>query len=262
MKLIERTLQSKKIDRFRRFLGKSTGIYLKLKRFTPSSSEALRTTTILNDLNIKYAIDVGANTGQFAESLFDFNFKGTVISFEPVSSCYKVLKKRSKKYPRLIVPDRCAIGNIDQSIEINVTDDTVFSSILKIKDSHSSVHSKSRIVKKETVKMYRLDSIIDKYIDKNETSILLKIDTQGFEKEVLEGAKETIERIKAIKIEIPLISIYDNTKFTFYETIDFLKKNNFQPYSFNIEGVNLETGRVYTIDGLFVREFSSSNEPI
>ncbi len=102
--------------------------------------------------------------------------------------------------------------------------------------------------------MFRLDSIIDQYIDKNETSILLKIDTQGFEKEVLEGAEETLKRIKAIKIEIPLISIYDETQFTFYETIDFLKKNDFLPYSFNIEGVNLKTGRVHTIDGLFVKE--------
>ncbi len=254
MQALEKILQSKKVDRFRRFLGKSTGIYFKLKRFTPSTSEALRTATILNNLNIKFALDVGANTGQFAESLFDFKYEGTVISFEPVSSCYKTLLKRSKKYPNLIVPEKCAIGNIDKSIEINVTDDTVFSSILKIKDFHSQLKPKSRIIKKETVKMFRLDSIIDQYIDKNETSILLKIDTQGFEKEVLEGAEETLKRIKAIKIEIPLISIYDETQFTFYETIDFLKKNSFLPYSFNIEGVNLKTGRVHTIDGLFVKE--------
>jgi FkbM family methyltransferase len=254
MKLIEKILQSKKAERFRRFIGKSTGMYLKLKRFTPSTSEALRTATILNNLNIKFILDIGANTGQFSESLFDFNYKGTVISFEPVTSCYNTLLKRSRKYPNMIVPEKCAIGNVDQSIDINVTDDTVFSSILKIKDFHAQLKPKSKIVKKETVNMFRLDSIIDKYIDKKETSILLKIDTQGFEKEVLEGAKNTLKRIQGIKIEIPLISIYENTKFTFYEIIDFLKQHNFSPYSFNIEGVNLKTGRVHTIDGLFIRE--------
>lgn len=257
MNIIEKTLQSKKIERFRRYLGKKSGIYLKLKRFTPSTSEALRTATILNNLDIKFTLDIGANTGQFAESLYDFNYKGTVISFEPVSSCYNTLLKRSKKYPKMIVPERCAIGNFDQSIDINITDDTVFSSILKIKDFHAQLKPKSKIIKKETVRMYRLDSIIDKYIDEKETSILLKIDTQGFEKEVLEGAENTLKRVKAIKIEIPLISIYEGTKFSFYEIIDFLKKNQFIPYSFNIEGVNLKTGRVHTIDGLFVKEINN-----
>ncbi|MCD4698004.1 MAG: FkbM family methyltransferase [Bacteroidales bacterium] len=254
MNILEKTLQSKKVDRFRRYLGKSTGIYLKLKRFTPSTSEALRTATILNNLNIKYVFDIGANTGQFAESLFDFNYKGTVISFEPVTSCYNTLLERSRKYPNMIVHEKCAIGDDDQLIDINVTDDSVFSSILKIKDFHARLKPKSKIVKQETVNMFRLDSIIDKYIDDKETSILLKIDTQGFEKEVLDGAKNSLKRIQGIKIEIPLVSIYENTKFTFYKIIDFLKQHNFSPYSFNIEGVNLKTGRVHTIDGLFIRE--------
>jgi len=257
MNLIEKFLQSKKMERFRRFSGKTTGIYLKLKRFTPSTSEALRTATIVNNLNIKYVLDVGANTGQFAESLYDFGFKGTTISFEPVSSCYKVLLKRSKKNSKLIVPERCAIGNEDKEVTINVTDDTVFSSILKITDYHSKLKPKSRIVKTESVKMYRIDSIIDNFIDPEEDSILLKIDTQGFEKEVLEGAKNTIKRLKAIKIEIPLTNIYNNTQFTFYQTIEFLKDHNFIPYSFNIEGVNLKTGRVHTIDGLFVKDMTN-----
>ena len=102
--------------------------------------------------------------------------------------------------------------------------------------------------------MYRLDDIIENYIDSKETSILLKIDTQGFEKEVLDGAINFLKRIKGINIEISLNSIYENTQFAFYESIEFLRKNKFKPYSFNIEGVNLTTGRVNTIDGLFFRE--------
>jgi FkbM family methyltransferase len=254
MRTVEKFLNSKPMERFRRFMGKRSGIYLRLKRFTPSASEDMRNAAILNHLGIKYVIDIGANTGQFAESLFDFNYQGTVISFEPVEKCYHELVKRSKKNAGHQVAERCAIGDKDMEIEINVSDDSVFSSVLEIKDEHTRLRPKSRIVKKEAVTLYRLDSVIDKYIPKGETSILLKIDTQGFEKQVLDGAFETLQRIRGIKIEIPLETIYTNTRFTFYEIIDFMKQHGFVPYNFNTEGVNLKTGRVFTIDGMFFRE--------
>jgi len=251
MQLLEKVLNSKIMERTRRFLGVNSGIYLKFKRLTPSTSDDMRNAAILNDLGIKYVIDVGANTGQFAESLFDFNYKGTVISFEPVSACYKILQKRATNNPKHIVAEQCAIGDTDSEIEINISDDSVFSSILEIKPNHTKLRPKARIVKTETIKLYRLDTIIGKYIPKGETSILLKIDTQGFEYQVLEGAKKTIQRLSGIKIEIPLVSIYNNTKFTFYDIIDFMKERKFTPYNFNTEGVNLKTGRVFTIDGTF-----------
>jgi FkbM family methyltransferase len=242
------------MERFRRFMGKNSGIYLKLKKFTPSASDEMRNAAILNDLGIKYVIDVGANTGQFAESLFDFKYNGTVISFEPVSKCYDALVKRSKKNPKHLVAEKCAIGDQDMEIKINVSDDSVFSSVLEIKDEHTKIRPKSRIVKQETVNLFKLDSIIDKYIPPEETSILLKIDTQGFEKQVLDGALNSIKRIQGIKIEIPLVPIYNNTQFTFYEVIDFMKELRFTPYNFNTEGVDLKSGRVFTIDGMFFRE--------
>jgi FkbM family methyltransferase len=254
MRTLEKFLNSKQMERFRRFWGKHTGIYLRLKRFTPSASEDMRNATILNSLGIKYVLDVGANTGQFAESLFDFNYRGTVISFEPVGSCYEALVKRSEKNKNHIVAERCAIGDQDMEIQINVSDDSVFSSVLEIKDEHTKLRPKSRIVRQETVNLYKLDTIIDKYIPKGETSVLLKIDTQGFEKQVLDGALNSIARFQGIKIEIPLVPIYSNTRFTFYEIIDFMKERGFTPYNFNTEGVNLKTGRVFTIDGMFFRE--------
>lgn len=255
MKIIEKLLNSRKFIYIRRELGKKTGFYIKFKRYTPSASEALRTAMIINKLGIKFVIDIGANTGQFAESLFDFNYNGKVISFEPVTNCYNSLLKLQKKYPNLIVAEKCALGNENRIAEINITDDSVFSSILKIKDFHAQLKPKSRIVKNEFVQMHKLDSIIDQFIPENETSIILKIDTQGYEKEVLEGAANTLKRIQGIKIEIPLVPIYENTQFTFYEIIEFMKELKFNPYSFNIEGVNLITGRVHTIDGLFIKDF-------
>lgn len=253
MKLLTKILQSKAVERAKRRIGKSTGLHLRLKRFTPSASEEMRNAMLCRHMGITHVIDIGANTGQFAESLYDFGYNGVVISFEPVGAVYEALMKRSMPYPNWQVAERCAIGNAEGEIEINVSDDTVFSSILQIRDSYVAHNRKSMIVRQEKAPIHRLDSIIDQYIPERGARILLKIDTQGYEKEVIDGAAETLRRIAGLKIEIPLYAIYENSRFTFYDILDFTRENGFQPYSFHVEGVDLHTGRVNTIDGVFFR---------
>ncbi|MCG8331322.1 MAG: FkbM family methyltransferase [Chitinophagales bacterium] len=253
MNLLQKILQSKTLDRAKRIIGKSTGLYIRLKRFTPSASEDMRNAMLFKMMGITHVIDIGANTGQFAESLYDFGYKGKVISFEPVNNAYQELLKRSKTYPNWQVAERCAIGSEDGEIEINVSDDTVFSSILEIKDTYVSHNQKSQIVRKEKTPVHRIDSILDQYIPEKDAVIMLKIDTQGYEKEVLDGAVETLKRSKGLKIEIPLYAIYADTRFEFYDIMEFAKTNGFHPYSFHVEGIDLNTGRVNTIDGVFFR---------
>ena len=213
MNLLQRILQSKQLERAKRYWGKATGLHIRLKRFTPSASEDLRTAMLLKLHHIDAVIDIGANTGQFAESLYDFGYQGKVISFEPVEQAYQLLLKRSAKYPQWTVAERCAIGKENGEIEINVSDDSVFSSVLEIKDSYTAHNPKSRIVRKEKIPVHRIDDILDQYLSDPEAAIMLKIDTQGYEKEVLEGATKTVARAKGIKIEIPLYPIYENSAF-------------------------------------------------
>lgn len=254
MDFLTRILQSKALERAKRQIGKTTGLHLRLKRFTPSASEEMRNAMLCRHMGITHVIDIGANTGQFAESLYDFGYTGKVISFEPVGAAYQALMERSMPYPNWQVAERCAIGNTEGEIQVNVSDDTVFSSILEIKDSYTAHNRKARAVRREKVPIHRLDSIIDHYIPDYGARILLKIDTQGYEKEVIDGAAETLKRVKGLKIEIPLYAIYESSRFTFYDILEFTRANSFQPYSFHVEGVDLDTGRVNTMDGVFFRE--------
>jgi FkbM family methyltransferase len=251
--MLGKLLNSRRAERIRRFLGVKSGVYLKLKRFTSSTSEEMRTATILKTVGVDLVLDVGANTGQFGESLFDFGYKGKLVSFEPVSKVHKELQKRAGKYETWEIADRCAIGNEDSETTINICEETVFSSLLKIKSKHVEQKKSARIISEEKVDVKRMDSVAPMYIA-DAKKIVLKVDTQGFEKQVLEGAVETLEKIVGLKIEIPLQPIYDGVEFTFYDIIDVLKKMDFEPYSFGIEGVDLKTGRINTIDGLFFKK--------
>jgi FkbM family methyltransferase len=214
----------------------------------------MRIAMLLKLFRIDMVLDIGANTGQFAESLYDFGYQGRIISFEPGKHAHEALIKRSKKYSNWEVYKRCAIGDKNGDIQINVSRNSVFSSILKITDDYAQKKKGASINHQETVPILRLDSIRDKFkLDKGD-KVLLKIDTQGFEKQVLLGAQEILKDIVGLKIEIPLHPIYENVELTFYPAIQFLKEHGFEPYSFNVEGVDLKMGRVNTIDGLFFRE--------
>ncbi|NCO54641.1 MAG: FkbM family methyltransferase [Bacteroidetes bacterium] len=253
MGAIQRIINSKIIERTKRKLALSSGIYFKIKKLAPSASEEYRTVKLLTTYKIDKVIDIGANTGQFAESLIDFGFKGEIISFEPVSSAYIALQKRAKKYNNWKIAEKCAIGNSNGKIKINVSENTVFSSIKNISKDYVSYNNDSKQVSFEEVNIFTLDSLKNNYLNKNE-NLFIKIDTQGFEKEVLEGAEETLKYVKGIKLEIPLRPIYNEVEWGIKEYINFFYDKGFECLSLEPVAVNNKNGIVYEVDGIFFKK--------
>ncbi len=241
------------MQRFRRRAGLSTGIYLKLKRMTASPSEDLRTVKILENFRIQKVLDVGANTGQFAEALFDFGYKGEVVSFEPTTDAYQQLEKRVAKYPNWKLADRMAIGDIDGTVTINISRDTNFNSIKDLNPEYLDYNDQSAIIDQEEVPVSRIDSLQGKYFTPEE-SLMLKIDTQGFEREVLDGAQESLKYIDAVKIEMPILPVYKNVTLDILEIFKYMDERGFRCVSVSEIGVNHDTGVVHEADGLFVRK--------
>lgn len=241
------------ITRYRRRIGLATGIHLRLKRYTASASDGLRLAKLINHKGIDCVVDIGANKGQFAEQLFDFGYKGRVISFEPTIEAHKLLEAKAKKNNNWIIAKRCAIGDEKVTTKINVSYNSVFSSILQINKNQIDNAASSGVDHTEEVEVFPLDDVIANYIDVRHCNLLLKIDTQGYEYQVLMGAKATLEHVKGLAIEIPLFHIYEGVAFDFYSAVNWLKQNGFYPYSFKNEGVNYSTGRVNTIDGVFFK---------
>ena len=78
---------------------------------------------------IDILLDVGANTGIYAMEVRKNGFKKKIVSFEPLSESYKILKENSKNDKNWKVHDRCAIGSKEaDQIEINVSKNSVSSS--------------------------------------------------------------------------------------------------------------------------------------
>ena len=161
-------------------------------------------------LQINCVIDVGANNGQYGDFLRRIGYRGSIVSFEPVSTSFKLLSKRSKDDNAWHVHN-LAVGSSSQMLDINITNSSDFSSLLPVSSYGNSQFAKATAVTRtEQVHVVRLDSMIDEITKvTKEPRIYLKTDTQGYDLQVLEGASGCLQLILGLQSEIALKPIYE-----------------------------------------------------
>ncbi len=204
-----------------------------------------------NLYKIDLLLDVGANTGQFSMKMIKAGFNRQVLSFEPLSSAYPLLQQNSRKYQNWKVFDRCAIGDMDGEIEINISMNSHSSSILQVNKEHTDAAPSAAFIGKETVPIRRLDSLAGSFSSFH--NILLKIDTQGFEKNVLAGAEKLIgEKVKMIQLEMSLLPLYEGV-LPFEEMVQYLARLNFKPLFYSPGYIDRTTDQIQQLEGYFIK---------
>jgi FkbM family methyltransferase len=231
-------------------LSRSLGI--DLKRYNIQTSEAAKMQRLLAYHNIDLVFDVGANIGQYAKLLRELGYPGRIVSFEPLSSAYSQLKTASKKDPLWEIAPQTAIGNQEGEIIINIAGNSYSSSALPMLDAHLESAPESAYSGSETVKLSRLDTIAKDYIKSETKSIFLKIDVQGLEKQVLEGATAILPLVKGIKLELSLVPLYEG-QVLFQEMIDIVEKLGYELYGIEPGFTAEKTGRMLQMDGIFFK---------
>ncbi len=128
-----------------------------------------------------------------------------------------------------------ALGNENTQRQFNVTKTTLFNSFLDPKTTNAvNFVTGMDVVLTETVEMKRLDSIIGGLLEpvSQAPRVFLKLDTQGFDLEVLKGAKNCIGTIVGLQSEVSVIPIYENMPhyvdaLNYYESLGFSLMNLF-----------------------------------
>jgi FkbM family methyltransferase len=196
-------------------------------------------------------LDVGANTGQFAQRMrTDLGFSGRIVSFEPVSSAFKILKKNAAADPSWEALNY-ALGAVPGKSEINIAENSYSSSLLKMLPSHEKLAPESKYVGTEKIEVKTLDSIFDDICSKSER-IYLKIDTQGFESRVIEGAERSLPYVDIIQLEMSLLPLYQDERL-FCDLYRLLNDKGYDLVSVEPGYADKNTGRLLQVDGLFHR---------
>lgn len=202
------------------------------------------------DLGATTILDIGANTGQFAEEAFKAGWAGKIVSFEPVSTAHAGLLARAAPYgDRWIVPSAMAIGSQDMDSEINVSANVVSSSLLPVNAASTSVIAETGYTGTETIHVRRLDGVIDPAWG---GPFAIKIDTQGFELEVVKGAAETLGRTMVIMAEMSLAPLYDGGV-RFDELSSHILAAGFRCIALTEGFADYDRNEVLQVDGVFVR---------
>jgi FkbM family methyltransferase len=226
-------------------------------RDVPANSPQKQLSTILKLLKIDVVFDIGANEGQFAREIREHGYRGKIISFEPLTSARKNLIIFSERDPGWHVHEQSAIGDQDGEVEIHIAGNSVSSSLLPMLESHSSAAVGSAYVGSERVPIFKLDSIANRYLEKN-SNLFLKIDTQGYEWQVLDGASETLKQAYGVFCELSLVPLYHEQRL-WRDIVDHLDQYGFMLWALQKGFTNPKTGQNLQMDGIFVRKTKIKN---
>lgn len=202
----------------------------------------------LNSRQVETIYDVGANLGQYALSCFAAGFEGMIISFEPQADIHSRISKSAASNPNWEVYRRCAVGRKSGTATINRAANSVSTSLLPIETTHTLAAPNSRTVGVETVDVLSLHDIIQTPAEQS----FLKIDTQGFEGEVLHGASDLLTKISGVQLEISIAPLYLGQA-TYQELFGKLHEAKLKLWSVEPGFRNPQTGQLLQFDAIFLR---------
>ncbi|MEX2170563.1 MAG: FkbM family methyltransferase [Pirellulales bacterium] len=164
--------------------------------------------------------DVGANAGHFLKNLRLHYPLANVHSFEPSPTTYRQLVETAARYPRTNTWE-CGMGSIRGPAKLLENAHSTMSSFLELGE-----RGWGKVEKHTAVEIRTVDDLCDEqaisHID------ILKTDTQGFDLEVLQGARRMLtgDRIRLIYSEVIFAELYKGIP-PFDEFYRFLRECNF-----------------------------------
>lgn len=219
-------------------------------RYQPRTHPVAKKVELVRRLGIDLVLDVGANAGQFASALREAGYQGRIVSFEPLHAIYAELEAKASRDP-LWTTMNCALGSEDGRQTIHVSEKSWSSSLLEVTAASTSAHPDSRSVGEESIVVRRLDSVFPEMSVGN-SKIWLKVDTQGYEMHVLEGAVDSISQVLMLQLELAFVPMYEGQAL-FGDVYDWVRQRGFSLGSF--EGINWhpQSGELLWLDGIFHR---------
>jgi FkbM family methyltransferase len=212
--------------------------------------------------------DIGANIGD-SINFFKSIWPNSIIhAFEPQKSCFEQLDDTASKYTGSVIVNKVGVGDLNSKnvdfythelskglagvhkINLESNDSIDFTQLRKAKSQTDLNDYLSKINNLEKIEIIKIEDYIlnnplnGNYID------LLKIDTEGYEPEVLVGIGEELKNVKFILTEILFYDYYEK-KLSFYDIERVIKKYGFELYEIFHISKNPMNGRTDWVDVIY-----------
>jgi FkbM family methyltransferase len=195
---------------FRYFLDRLSGFRIVNQLTLGETQQSWYLRRLFSIFSVNLVIDVGGNAGQYARFLRKrVGYRGSIITFEPIPELAAQLRSMAKGDKQWEIVE-AALGESERDGEFNIMKSSPLSSLLKPSASATTRLSASNVISRTIpIRITTLDSSLVGKI-KQTDNVYLKLDVQGYERQVLEGAPSTLTQTLALQAELSVTPIYEN----------------------------------------------------
>lgn len=227
------------------------GLRYDVVSFRPEVNHTARMRQLLAPAMTDVVLDVGANAGQYAAYLRErLDYAGRIVSFEPLDSAFDLLVARASNDPAWTALNY-ALGSVNSTGTLNVAANSHSSSLLPMLAAHLRSAPDSAYRGVRSIPIRTLDSVIGEHCLANDR-IFMKVDVQGFEREVLAGAEASLRRMHAVQLEMSLVPLYEGESL-FAELCEYMRARAFVLIAIVPGFADGPTGQLLQVDGVFRR---------
>lgn len=211
------------IEKLFTILSKNYYRKILIKYLVAASIEHKNILKNLQNSQLKTIIDIGANRGQFSILSREYFPDAKIIAFEP-------LLEPSEIYHRIFSSDPLttlftyAIGSKNELTTIHISNADDSSSLFPISSLQSNLYKGTFEKEIATVQVKPLDTVLNP-LDIIQPAFL-KIDVQGYEKEVLLGCSSLLNLFQFVYVECSFVELYEGQSLT-HEVIELLGQAGF-----------------------------------
>ena len=208
---------------------------------------------LLNQYKINLIFDIGANKGQYALRMRKNGYKGRIVSFEPLPDAFRSISNQSSHDPLWEVVET-AIGSVNESAEIYVSENSHSSSMLEMTTTHLESAPDAFYTGQIPIGVQRIDSLISQYFTPD-SRLFIKIDTQGFEQEVVKGAINSMSVIHGFQMELSLIPLYKN-EMLFSDMVELMRNHGYFLRLIEAGHRHHKSGELLQVEGHFFKSYA------
>jgi FkbM family methyltransferase len=207
---------------------------------------------LLQGLRIQTVIDVGAHVGEFGLFLRRIGYHGRIISFEPVEECFErlaSLAQRDGNWSAFCL----AAGSVAGARLLNVAGESELSSFLEPNQLAAELLRSAVVAVRSTVEVVRLDQFLPALGLPATEQLFLKMDTQGWDMEVLRGAELLLPQIAAFQSEMAFRRLYENAPL-FASALGYYERLGYQVSGLFPVSIDYRNFTALEYDSVFVRD--------
>ena len=206
---------------------------------------------ILADGPVTTVLDVGGNDGKSVQWLSDAFPNAHICTFEPYPPSFERLRANIAKYPR-VEAFNVALGDDNGTATYHANTKPGTGSLLPNSEFIATFTPPHKVqpIGSLTVAVERLDTFCSRHgIEKID---VLKIDTQGYERLILDGAGDMLypEKIRGLFLEMLFVSLYQNQTWP-HEILGLLHERGYRLFGFSGVNFGFEHGWRWA-DAMFV----------